>query len=305
MELRQLRHFVAVVDTGSMSRAADRVAISQPALTRSIKNLEQTLGVQLLERTTRGVLPTEAGVTLYHHAKMVLNDCSRLTTDVRAFQRGLTGTVQVGIAAMFSSYIIDEVVRELAVRHPIASTAITHGFFEELVRELLDGRLDVLFVNFPQVAVPAELTLEPLLTVRSSSVAAPQHPLFKKRRVERRDLIEYRWVLADQPHAVDSFEKLFAEEGLPAPHVAVRTNSLPLMLALVQSGEFLATVPEHMIARELANGSLRRIPIEGATIERKAGLIQRAGVQPRPAVEKFLQQVRLACANAAREIAAN
>ena len=74
MELRQLRHFVMVVDTGNLSRAAERVAISQPALTRSIKNLEESLGVELLERKPRGVVPTEAGVTLYHHSKMVLND---------------------------------------------------------------------------------------------------------------------------------------------------------------------------------------------------------------------------------------
>ncbi|NDE02288.1 MAG: LysR family transcriptional regulator, partial [Gammaproteobacteria bacterium] len=83
MELRQLRHFVAVVDSANLSRAAERVAISQPALTRSIKNLEDLLGVELLERQPRGVVPTEAGLALYHHAQIVLNACQRLTREVR------------------------------------------------------------------------------------------------------------------------------------------------------------------------------------------------------------------------------
>lgn len=88
MELRQLRHFVAVVDSANLSRAAERVAISQPALTRSIKNLEDLLGVELLERQPRGVAPTEAGLALYHHAQIVLNACQRLTREVRELERG-------------------------------------------------------------------------------------------------------------------------------------------------------------------------------------------------------------------------
>jgi DNA-binding transcriptional LysR family regulator len=299
MELRQLRHFVAVVDTGNLSRAADRVAISQPALTRSIKNLEDLLGVVLLERKPRGVVPTEAGVTLYHHAKMVLNDCNRLTTEVRAYQRGLSGTVQVGIAAMFSNYVIDTVAREMALQHPGISMVITQGFFEELLREQLDGRLDLIFGNFPPVSVPAELTVETLMTVRSSVVVGQRHLVAKRREVEKSSLVDSRWVLPDQMHAQDFLEQLFSSDGLPTPRALVRTNSLPLMVSLVNSGEFLGVIPEQLIARELTAGAMRRVPISGASVERRAGLIYRAASHPRPAVQQFQQQVRLVCASLA------
>ena len=296
MELRQLRHFVAVVDTSNLSRAAERVAISQPALTRSIKNLEDLLGVLLLDRKPRGVVPTEAGISLYHHAKMVLNDCARLTTDVSAFKRGLAGTVQVGIAAMFSTHIVDNVAIDMARQHPGVSMVIAQGFFEDLLRELLDGRLDLIFANFPPVAVPAELIIEPLCTVTSSVVAGAKHPVLKRRKIDKSHLVDQRWAVADQAHAQDFHDQFFAADGLPAPRAIVRTNSLPLMISLLMSGEFLMTMPEQMIARELSAGTVKRLTMDGSAIERKAGIIYRSQTQLRPAIQQFLELLRLVCA---------
>jgi DNA-binding transcriptional LysR family regulator len=296
MELRQLRHFVAVVDTGNLSRAAERVSISQPALTRSIKNLEELLGVELLERKPRGVTPTEAGVALYHHASIVLNACQRLGREVREIERGVTGTVRVGIASMFANHVVDRVAAQLAAEHPRLTMVVTEGFFEDLMRGLVDGRLDVLFSNFPQVPVSADVHLEPLLTVSSSVVASSRHPLARRRDLQRRDLVDQRWVIADLPHAQDSFEKYFAIDGLPAPGDVYRTNSLNLMVALVNSGRFLSTLPEHLLAREFAAGTLRRLALAGGPIERNAGLIYRESRHPRPAVDHFIAEVRRTCA---------
>jgi DNA-binding transcriptional LysR family regulator len=299
MELRQLRHFVAVVDTGNLSRAAERVSISQPALTRSIKNLEELLGVELLERKPRGVTPTEAGVALYHHATIVLNACQRLGREVREIERGVTGTVRVGIASMFATHVTDRVAAELAIDHPRLTMVATEGFFEDLMRGLIDGRYDVLFSNFPQVPVSADVCLEPLLSVSSSVIASSRHPLARRRDLQRRDLVDQRWVIADLPHAHDSFERYFAIDGLPAPSDVYRTNSLNLMIALVASGRFLSTLPEHLLAREVAAGTMRRLSMPGGPIERKAGLIYRVSLQPRPAVDHFIEEVRRACASMA------
>ena len=159
MELRQLRHFVAVVDCANLSRAAERVAISQPALTRSIKNLEDLLGVELLERKPRGVEATEAGLALYHHAQIVLNACQRLTREVRELERGVSGTVYVGVGSMFATHITADVAQNLAQVHPRLAMVVTDGFFEELLRRMQDGRLDLIFSNFPQVAVSADFVL--------------------------------------------------------------------------------------------------------------------------------------------------
>jgi len=291
MELRQLRHFVAVVDCANLSRAAERVAISQPALTRSIKNLEDLLGVELLERKPRGVAATEAGLALYHHAQIVLNACQRLTREVRELERGVTGTVYVGVGSMFATHITADVAQNLAQAHPRLAMVVTDGFFEELLRRMQDGRLDLIFSNFPQVSVSADFVLEPLISVRSVVMAGRSHPLARRRAVNRADLVPYRWVIADQPHAQDSFERYFSEEGLPAPRDIFRTNSLNLMMSLVRSGKFLSPLPQHLIASRSFEGEILALPLEAA-IERQAGLIYRAGVVSRPAVEHVLAEFR-------------
>jgi len=214
MELRQLRHFVAVVDSANLSRAAERVAISQPALTRSIKNLEDLLGVELLERQPRGVVPTEAGLALYHHAQIVLNACQRLTREVRELERGTSGTVYVGVGSLYATHITSRVAENLSQSQPRLALVINEAFFEELLRRLIDMRLDLIFCNFPLVAASPDLVQEALLTVRSCIVTGKGHPLAARREVTRADLAGCRWVIADQPHAQDSFEKLFFRRGL-------------------------------------------------------------------------------------------
>jgi DNA-binding transcriptional LysR family regulator len=291
MELRQLRHFVAVVDSGNLSRAAERVAISQPALTRSIKNLEDMLGMELLERKPRGVTPTEAGLALYRHAQIVLNACQRLAREVRELERGVTGTVHLGVAAMFATHLTSQVAESLCEAHPRLSLIINEAFFEDLLRQLSDGRLDVVFTNFPQVSVSPNLVLEPLTTVRSSIMAGRNHPLASRRELSRADLVPHRWVIADQPHAQDSFEKFFSAEGLPPPRDVFRTNSLNLMLSLVSSGRFLSPLPEHLINDKLTD-RLRCLPVENQVIERQAGLIYRVGEHERPALGHVLNAFR-------------
>ena len=292
MELRQLRHFVAVVDCANLSRAAERVAISQPALTRSIKNLEEMLGVALIERKPRGVTPTEAGLGLYRHAQIVLNACKRLTREVRELETGATGTVHVGVGAMFATHVTARVALELTETHPRLTLVINDGFWEELLRRMQDGRLDLIFSHFPQVAMGADLVLEPLLTVRSRVMAGPSHPLARRRGLNVADLVPYRWVIADQPHSQDAFEKYFSAEGLLPPRDVYRTNSLNLMLSLVGDAGFLSQLPEHLLDVPSTPTDIRVLPLPGGVIERQAGLIYRRGAESRPAIEHVLDAFR-------------
>lgn len=292
MELRQLRHFVAVVDSANLSRAAERVAISQPALTRSIKNLEDLLGVELLERQPRGVVPTEAGLALYHHAQIVINACQRLTREVRELERGASGTVYVGVGPLYATHITSQVAENLAQSQPRLALVITEGFFEELLRRLIDMRVDLVFCNFPLVAASPDLVQESLLTVRSGIIVGKHHPLAARREVTRGDLVGQRWVIADQPHSQDGFEKYFSSEGLPVPRDVFRSNSLNLMLSLAASGRFITPLPEHLVAESAFASDLRFLPVPGGYIERQAGLVYRKSDAARPAVEHVLNEFR-------------
>jgi DNA-binding transcriptional LysR family regulator len=299
MELRQLRHFVAVVECGNLSRAARKVHISQPALTRSIKALEDLLRARLLDRKPRGVVPTPAGHTFFQHAKLILNECVRAKADISDVESGAVGQVNIGIGAMFASFIIDEVVARMAENQPKLHLSVTEGYFEELVDQLRDGRLDAIFTNFPVGAAATDLVLEPLWTVTAVTVVGAKNALARKRKIGPADVANARWVMINQQHVADSFDQLFNKSGLIAPASTTRTNSIALIKSLVMRRGFISFLPEHMIVDELKRGELAVLNLPQGRFERRAGLILRNGAQLRAPVLAVLSEIRKLCATAA------
>ena len=300
MELRHLRHFVAVVEAGNLSRAADRVFISQPALTRSIKALEELLGAPLLERRPRGVVPTAAGQALHAHATLILNEAARARAEVKAVTAGTRGELVIGIAAMFADHVIDRVVAQLAAGGeadgPRPGIVVTQGFLEDLLAALRDGRMDLVFANLSDGSLGSDLRVEPLLDVHAYAYAGAGHPLAGRRRIAKEALLAEKWAVVDQAHMRDFLDRWFAADGLPPPAFAVRTNSLNLIRSLIASGGFVGILPEHLVAIRTRRGEVRRLDVPDCPIVRRAGLITRASGRVRPAMQEFMALVRTACA---------
>jgi DNA-binding transcriptional LysR family regulator len=305
MEIRHLRHFVAAVDHGNLSRAADKVFISQPALTRSIKTLEDLLGAPLLERRPRGVVPTAAGHALYAHAKLILNEAARARAEVKAVTAGSRGELVVGIAAMFADHVIDRVVAQIAGVPPGAGLAagvgvvVIQGLLEDLLDSLREGRIDLIFTNLGDGGLGGDLRVEPLMEVRAYPYAGVGHPLARRRRVTKEDLLNERWVVVDQAHMRDFLDRWFAADGLPPPSFAVRTNSLNLIRSLLATGGFVGILPEHVVALRARRGEVRALRAPDCPIVRRAGLITRAQARVRPVMAEFMELVREASASAA------
>lgn len=301
MELKPLRHFVAVVDAGNLSRAAEALYMTQPAMTRSVKNLEALLGTTLLERLPRGVAPTEAGKSLYRSAVRILNQTERAVVEVAEITAGTRGHVDMGVAALFSRDIIDEVVVELARSTPSLSLTISEGYFEEQAIAVSEGRLDVALTNFPPTALPVGLVAEPLIDLRSWFVVGKSHPLAQRSEIPRKELFEARFAVVNQRHVTDFLDQYFATEGLPTLKGAVQSNSLNTLKALVSSGEFVSLMPEHFIRRDLAAGDIVRLEMEATPLLRRGGLIYRERPEPRAAVALLINAVRSAAKHFAED----
>lgn len=299
MEFRQLRHFVAVVECGNLSRAARRVHISQPALTRSIKNLEETLGSKLLIRKPRGVVPTATGESFYRRALLILNECGQAAQDVRAMERGAVGSVAIGIGALFATGIVDRAVTRLAKKNPGLTFAVSEGYFEDLLEMLRDGRIDVVFSNFPFTTLSNDLTRETLLEVSAIFVGSAEHHLAARKKVTAAELAQERWVIVNQPHALEAFEQGFIARGVPAPVPVVRTNSLNLIKALLLGHQFMAQVATDFISAELARKTLVQIRSDLQPIVRSAGLVYRTADHLRPAVRFVIEELRAVCGSRA------
>lgn len=295
MELRHLRHFAAVVDAGNLSKAAERVFISQPALTRSIKNLEDIVGAVLLERRPRGMVPTPSGDALYRYARLMLNEAVRAKAEVRAVQAGARGELAIGMAAMFSDHIVDRAVAAVCGAGRDVALTVTQGFLEELVEALRDGRIDVIFSNLSNMVLPADVHVEPILDLHAYVYAGAGHSLVGKRGIDKQMLLAERWAVVDQPHMRDFLDHYFSADGLATPDYVVRTNSLNLIRSLICNGGFIGILPEHVIQRRTRRGEVKRVEAPGCPVVRKAGIITRKSMPSRPVVEMFIAELRAAC----------
>ena len=142
MELRHLRNFVAIAEEGSITRAAERLWLAQPGLSAQVRRLEQELGIQLLERHTRGVDLTPAGELFLERARLALaavDEAGALGRDVAA---GVVGTIRLGIAAEAPSGIVPGLLARFGADHPDVEVGVFSAYAGTLVRDLHDGRLD-------------------------------------------------------------------------------------------------------------------------------------------------------------------
>jgi DNA-binding transcriptional LysR family regulator len=291
MELRQLRHFVAVAEAGNFSEAARRVFLSQPALTRSIKTLEDHLETRLLERGPQGASLTRSGELFLEYARMILNDCDRAQREIRMFREGVAGHVSMGIAALFAGWIADEAVQRATAQLPNVELTVTEGYFEDLLGLLRIGKLDFALTNFAQPGIDAEFVVEPILDLHARMIAASHHPLAGKSPILPQDLAQADWVTINKAHSLDILMKFFGNFDLPPPR-ALRTNSLALLKAVVANGSHLTLVSHAVMHRELQRGQVRILDVAMPEVTREAGLIYLRQRPRNSAVERMMQIVR-------------
>lgn len=143
MDLRALRYFIAVVEAGSLSRAAHSLYVAQPALTAQIKKLESELGTQLLERSHAGVAPTPAGTQLYEDARRLLSDAQALSERIRRLPQGPEGSVTIAVPFLLTTLLLGPVIAELARTHPRVRVFVLDGLSLAVQKAMLDRRADI------------------------------------------------------------------------------------------------------------------------------------------------------------------
>lgn len=294
MQLRQLQHFIAIIDHGSMHAASRAFGLSQPALTRSIQNLERTMNVTLLTREGRRVIPTPAGQAFYQRASLILNECQAARNEAAMLQSGQIGEVHLGLGPMFAEYIVDTAIARLTKKFPSLRIRVTEGFYEDLLEKLQAGSLDMVFLNFTPAPYRSDLKFETLAHISASAFVRTGHHLDREKnpKLMPRDALGEYWIVIDQPHARNHFTRIFEEAGLPLPISYISTNSLTLIKSLLCSGDFITCIPEEMVADELAQGKIKRLNFPAFTYNRAAGLVLRADQYRTSAMEHLAEAIR-------------
>ncbi|MCW9033003.1 MAG: LysR family transcriptional regulator [Rhodospirillales bacterium] len=281
MDLKQLRHFVAVVEHGNILRAAGAINISQPALSKSIQKLEASVEAPLLERTIRGVTPTLFGETLFKHAKLILSQAQQALEEIGSFQEGFKGHIKIGLGASFAGFMLPEAVINLLKKRPDITFSVVSKPYEELIPMLEQGELDAVMALFPPNPLNRDLCYEPLIASDFRTICRAEHPLAKKKKTTLQDLADHEWVLFDRPQAAKILHaQIFTDADIPAPRPVIETSSVFFLKATLMQGDFLSFVPPGLVMEELNSGRLKTLEADVPPFRMKAGIIYRStGVQ--------------------------
>lgn len=263
MELRHLEHFLAVAEEQSFTRAAARIHLVQSALSVSIQSLERELGARLFDRTTHSVELTDAGTALLIEARRTLAAADAARDAVAAVQGGLRGTIRIGI--MHSLSLIDLAALLTAFHRDRPQVQLVPsaapGGSAELVRDVIDGRLDLAFAAVP-TAYPKTVSARPLASERMVLACPPEHPLTRRKRIELAALDGERFVEFPPGWGTRlAVDRLFQEAGLRR-EIAVEVADVPNVIDLVNAGFGFAllspsTVPDR---RRVALRAVRPAP---------------------------------------------
>ena len=244
-----LRQFLAVATEGSLSAACARLAVTQPALTKSIQRLEAQLGVKLFERMPRGMALTPFGKTLLPHARRIEAECHFAEVEMQAFRGGRTGRLRVGAGPYFGAALVPGAIALLQERYPKLDVEIMVGVNDVILPHLLDGALDLAFCRLPGAdALPSFIDRRPFFEIESRVVAGSRHPLAGAARVTARELAALPWAIYQQDREVVGH--LFAtmrDEGAKPPRIAAEVNSLTALIQLLKAGPYVSCMAEALV----------------------------------------------------------
>jgi DNA-binding transcriptional LysR family regulator len=268
-----LRQFLAVVNEGTLTGAAQKVAVTQPALTKSIRKLEHQLGVPLFERLPRGIALTVYGKTLLPHAQRIVAECRLADLELQAFGMGHTGLLKIGAGLMFGATFVPTAISDLYKTYPGVAFQLTSGVTEINFPLLCAGELDLMFGLLPPLdAIPAHLTYQPILELTSRVVAGANHPLARRRSVRASDLASWPWVVIqhDRELVTSILAALTTKEGRK-PKIAVEVSSLSSLVRLLRSGTYLSCFAEPIAA--MPDFDLALVPYETGIMQGQAGVV--------------------------------
>lgn len=251
MELRQLGYFLAAAQHGSLHAAAEAVSISQPALTKSIRRLESSLGVRLFERHARGVRLTVFGEALVLHARSLQAELRLADETMRELRSTTSGLVRLGAGPSMSATLLPALAARLIERGSAIRLYIRSGLNDTLLAALQSGELDFAITGMPSAPIPG-LVHQHLFTDTVAVAARSGHPLVAGAAMS--DLAAARWIMPNRNVLTHvRLAELFTEHGLDGPDIWIETDSIPHLLDVVAQTDLLSYVPEPLLAgRDLA-----------------------------------------------------
>ena len=291
--LRQLRYFDALVRHGHFGRAAEACAISQPALSMQIKEMEQALGGVLIERSARQVALTKFGEELLQRVRDILRSVDELGDFARASRDRLAGRLRVGMIPTIAPYLLPKVIENLARLHPELDIHVRETVTPKLIKEVAEGRLDTAIVALP-VSEPSltEIALfrEHFLLVRPGEQEGLPVP-------SRESLREMKLLLLEEGHCFRDQALSFCNMQAP-PREVLDASSLSTLVQMVGAGIGVTLIPEMAVAVETRSASVSVARFRNPQPSRTIGMVWR---RTSPLARQLQQISEVVCLSAGKE----
>jgi LysR family hydrogen peroxide-inducible transcriptional activator len=281
--LRQLEYVVAIADTLSFARAAERCAVSQPGLSSQIRQVEENLGLKLFERDPRGVQLTGAGREIARLGRSVLANAQRILETARSFQAPLTGTIRLGVIPTIAPYLLPTLLPRVRARFQSLKLFLFEGTTADITHRMREGNLDLLLLDLDAPLGPCQ-TLHVLED--SFSVLVPSHhELALRSSVREEDLQGEQVLILEDGHCLRDRVLQVCSRGGAHELGDFRAASLNTLLRMVEQGLGITLIPEMAIGRELQGAEgVTVVPFEEPAPSRRVGLAWR---ENSPRAEEF------------------
>ncbi|MFT4053420.1 MAG: LysR family transcriptional regulator [Novosphingobium sp.] len=286
MEIRQLRHFLAVAEARNFRLAAERVNLSQQAVSKSILQLERSLSVSLFERGRQAVLLTEEGRQLLAYARDILADVRRFDDALADTMGRKHGHLRIGATPNLLSEIVPDTLGIFHERYPQARLSVDRGDFPLLRDTMLQGDLDLILCSSPEQIPRHLVTTTVIARDRNVVVVRKDHPLVQAATISTAMLADYPMLaIHNYPRGESYLERIFA--GSPTPRPMLKAASTEFAMAWLRRSDFWWIAPLRQAYPQVRDGRLAILPLEPEDAGWDLVMAIRRHARPTPVVTAY------------------
>jgi DNA-binding transcriptional LysR family regulator len=292
LDEKHLAQLSAVVETGSITKAARLMGLSQPALSRTLSMLEKRLGEALFEAGRRPLRPTVIGQQLAEHGRVIFEASQKASETVRSFRSGSIGTVRIAGVPFFMDAFISRMIGEFQVKQSDIRVDQSYGNLPELESGIASNRLDLAITPIGLVDAAAGFTFTPILPARNIVACRTGHPLRHSRRLTTKDLIDFPWIapLPGSPLLAD-LHAILLSIGMSEINVRYSGGSLLSVFNYLEETDALTVLPHSVVFAHRKDRHVTVLPVEIPQPARTLGILRLAGGARLPAVERLAQHI--------------
>jgi DNA-binding transcriptional LysR family regulator len=293
LKLQDMRVLMSVVEAGSMHKAAERLATSQPAVSRAISDLEHALGVRLLDRSPSGVRPTQYGEAIIKRGLAVFDELRQGVNDVEFLRDPTAGELRVGCSEYAAGGPVLAVIDRLTRRHPRMVFDVVIAPVLTLYRDLAERKIELVVTRLVEFADRDDITVENLFDDDIVAVAAEQNPWTRRRRIELAELVNEPWTLPPPNTGIGAFAlQAFRARGLKPPQATVITYSMHMSHELLATGRFLTMLSGYTLRLPGKRPWLKALPVELAKARGTIAIITLKNRTLSPLADLFIKTTR-------------